>query len=504
VDAVEKLAGRLGMTVPRDAQETAKVKAKLNSTSVLNKVAEFYSSQLKNHPSAKMAVDYLKKRGLTGVVAKNFAIGFAPPGWDNLLNHFQGQPDALKILEETGLIIKHPQQHFYDRFRERVMFPIRDRKGEVIGFGARVLDKSQPKYLNSPESPIFQKGYCLYGLYEALQNRDKWQSAIVVEGYMDVVALAQFEVHGTFATSGTAITSHHLSQLFHLVPEVVFCFDGDKAGQAAAWKALQLALPLLTESRQVRFVFLPQGEDPDTYVRQYGNVAFRDLQKNAMPLSEYFFATLSQKVKPDSVDNRAHFATLAREMLEQIPAGIFKEMMYEQLAQIVASTPQVVRGEKAYRSFYPYKKTPFVKSTPPPQPMEPIYVACALLLRSPSLFELIKEKFPIWHEMQTPGIELFQALWDLLTKNPNALTAELRQKLQEDGLFSQRLLECENKVALIPDEGLEAEFSGAILRLEVIGREQITERLIQKAKSTHLTDEEKQKLKEFLQSRESI
>lgn len=505
VEAVEKLASRLGLNVPRDPHETAKVQAKLNVTSVLNQAAQFYASQLKHHPQAHSAVTYLKNRGLTGTVAKQFSLGFAPSGWDNLLKTFQANKDALKILEETGLIIKHPQQHYYDRFRERIMFPIRDRKGDVIGFGARVLDKSQPKYLNSPESPIFQKGYCLYGLYEALSQREKWQTAIVVEGYMDVVALAQHSVHGAFATLGTAITSHHLTQLFQLSSEVVFCFDGDKAGQAAAWKALQLVLPLLTEGRQVRFVFLPQGEDPDSYVRQFGNEAFMGLVKNAMPLSEYFFAQLMQKVKPDSVDNRAHFASLARAMLEQMPKGIFKEMMYEQLAQIVSSTPQVVRGEKAFRAFYSKKnqqvKTPLV---PPPQPFEPAYVASALLLREPSLYELVKEKFPIWQEIQTPGIELLCALLNLLTQNNAALTSDLRKKLQENGFELKRLHECENKIALLPLEGIEAEFSGALIRIEVIGREQMMEKLIQKAKRMQLSVEEKQQLKEFLQSRESI
>jgi DNA primase len=214
------------------------------------------------------------------------------------------------------------------------------------------MDKSQPKYLNSPESPVFQKGYCLYGLHEALNAKVKWQTAVVVEGYMDVVALAQFGVTGAVATLGTAVTSHHITSLFHMVPEVVFCFDGDKAGQAAAWKALQLVLAHLTEGKQVRFVFLPQGEDPDSYVRQYGAKSFQGLVKNGMPLSEYFFATLCEKITPDSVDNRAHLASIARPMIESMPAGIFKEMMFEQLAKLVASSPQVVRGERAFRTYY--------------------------------------------------------------------------------------------------------------------------------------------------------
>jgi DNA primase len=500
VDAVERLATRVGLTVPKDPHETARMQIKHSTTSVLNRCAEFYAQQLKNHVQAKGAVEYLKKRGLTGLIAKEFSLGFAPNGWDNLLKNFQGESETLKVLEETGLIIKHASGRFYDRFRERIMFPIRDRRGDVIGFGARVMDKSQPKYLNSPESPIFQKGHCLYGLHEALHAKEKWQRAIVVEGYMDVVALAQYGVTGAVATLGTAITSHHLQTLMHMAPEIVFCFDGDKAGQGAAWKALQLVLGLLGEGKQVRFVFLTQGEDPDSYVRQYGAGSFQTLVKNGTPLSEYFFATLCAKVTPDSVDNRAHLASIARPMIESIPAGIFKEMMYEQLAKILSSTPQVVRGERAFRSFYSPKGNTRLKVAPPPQPMETANIASALLLKKPELFNVLMQKLPAFsNEIIAPGMELFHGLINLLKQNPSALTEELRKKLQENGFELKRLQECEKKIAIIPDEGLEAEFCGAIARLEVIGREQYTEKLLQKSKISELSDEEKTKLKEFLQ-----
>ncbi|HRE31601.1 MAG TPA: DNA primase, partial [Candidatus Berkiella sp.] len=347
VEAVERLAARVGMAVPKDPKDEAKAKQRNEHTNVLNRVAEFYSTQFK-HPKAVQAVTYLKKRGLTGLTAKAFGMGFAKEGWDNLLSHFEGEPQALKVLEEAGLIIKHESGRFYDRFRNRIMFPIRDRKGNVLGFGGRVMDNSQPKYLNSPDSPLFQKGHCLYGIHEALQG-ERWQKAIVVEGFFDVVMLAQHGIKGALATQGTAITSHHLTYLFQQVPEVVFCFDGDKAGQAAAWKALQLVLPFLTKDRHVRFTFLPEGEDPDSFVRKNGSANFQMLLANSMPLSEYLFATLCADIKPDSIDNRAHLATTAKELLEQIPAGIYKEMMYEQLAEIVSSSLQVVRGEKAAR-----------------------------------------------------------------------------------------------------------------------------------------------------------
>lgn len=513
VEALERLAARVGLTLPKDPQESAKIQQKQSTTSVLNRVSEFYAQQLKHHQAAQSAVSYLKKRGLTGQIAKQYGLGFAPSGWDNLLNHFQGDNEALKVLEETGLIIKHSSGRFYDRFRERIMFPIRDRRGNVIGFGARVMDKSQPKYLNSPESPIFQKGHCLYGLYECLASKEKWQMAIVVEGYMDVVALAQFGVQGAVATLGTAITNHHLSNLFHVVPEIVFCFDGDKAGQAAAWKALQLVLGLLIDGRQVRFVFLPEGDDPDSFIRQNGAQAFLNLVKNGTPLSAYFFNALCEKVTPDSVDKRAHLASLARPMIESIPQGIFKEMMFEQLAKLVDSTPQVVRGEKAFRRFYQkghygQRNDQQIKAklplTPPPQPMETAYIAGALLLRNPLLLEAVKDKIAFVKEITGPGIVLLNSLIAALVQSPSSSTTALKEKLQENGFDLKRLIECENKVAVIPEEGLEAEFCGAIARLEVIGREQMMEKLLQKAKNAELSEAEKLKLKEFLQSRESI
>ncbi|MGD9590884.1 MAG: DNA primase [Candidatus Berkiella sp.] len=502
VDAIENLSARVGLTVPKDPQEAAKAQVKHTMTTVLKRCADFYAQQLKTHPEAKLAVDYLKKRGLTGQVAKQFNIGFAPTGWQNLLSYFS--ESEINVLEESGMIIRHKEGRLYDRFRERIMFPIRDRRGEVIGFGARVMDKSQPKYLNSPESSVFQKSYCLYGLYEAQKAKQQWQTAIVVEGYMDVVALAQMGISGAVATLGTAITSHHLNTLFHIVPEVVFCFDGDKAGQSAAWKALQLVLGLLTEGRQVRFVFLPQGEDPDSYVRQYGANAFLSLVKNGTPLSEYFFATLSAKIAPNSVDSRAHLASVARPLIETIPKGIFKEMMFEQLANLVSSTPQVVRGEKAFRSFYSPKGQTRLKVAPPPPPMETAYLASAMLLRAPNLHALIGAQSVLVQEIQAPGIALFHFLCNLLSQDPATPSTVMHQKLQENNFEVARLKACETKIAMVPNEGLEAEFLGAIKRLEVVGREQMMEKLILKAKNRELSEQEKEMLKEFLKTRESI
>lgn len=506
VEAVEKLAVRLGMEVPKDPAEVTKIQIKLHATSVLKQVAEFYAAQLKTHSAAGPAIDYLKRRGLTGKTAKNYALGFAPPGWDNLLTYFKDQPEALKILEETGLIIRHPEGRYYDRFRQRIMFPIRDRKGEVIGFGGRVLDNTQPKYLNSPESSVFQKGQCLYGIYESLKTKTKWQTAVVVEGYFDVVMLAQYEIFGVFATLGTAISTHHLTTLFHLVPEITFCFDGDTAGQAAAWKALQLVLPLLTEGRQVKFAFLPKGDDPDSYVRTHGTQNLQSLLQNSMPLSEYFFRSLTEKVSPTSVDNRAHLASIAKPMIEQMPAGIFKEMMFEELAKLVATSTFVVRGERAPRFFVPYSKgeKKLTKATPPPQPLAPAIVASAILLIQPTSFSLIKDKTAYWQALKIEGINLLAHIFTLLSEAENMAAETLLEQLCVRGFTSLHLSECIQKVAYMPEAGREAELTGAFARLMALGQQQIMEALLTKSKTSNLTEEEKRQLKEILQMRESI
>lgn len=504
VEAVERLAARVGLVVPKDPVDEAKAKVRNEHTSVLNRAAEFYTAQFK-HPQAKAAVNYLKKRGLTGQAAKMFAMGFAPEGWDNLLSHFQGDSSALKVLEEAGLIIKHESGRFYDRFRNRIMFPIRDRKGNVLGFGGRVMDNSQPKYLNSPESPLFQKGHCLYGIYEALKG-EKWQRAIVVEGYFDVVMLAQYNIKGALATLGTAITTHHLTYLFQQVNEVVFCFDGDKAGQAAAWKALQLVLPFLTKDRHVKFAFLPQGEDPDSFVRNNGTAHFQTLLANSTPLSEYLFAALCANVKPDSVDNRAYIANLAQPLLEQIPAGIYKEMMYEQLAQVVSTSLQVVRGEKATRLSYD-KRLPKKSFSKPAtkQLLSTAFIVCGLLLRDPSMVDSVRAKGTLFEKATTPGMDMLRVVLELLNQPQNMLSPDLlKEQLKARGFSEQRIVECENKVALIPADGLSAELNGAVHRLLAIGQQEITEKLLQKAKEIGLTDQEKQQLKEILQFRESI
>jgi len=281
-DAIEELARSQGIDVPYEGGQRPDPEAKKAQTDLYDLMQEadqFYQKQLRQHALSEQAVNYLKERGLSGEVAKIFGIGFAPDGWDNLLKALGTTPEHEKALVTAGMLIQKDNGKCYDRFRDRIMFPIRDRRGRCIAFGGRILPKEQPndkdaKYLNSPETPLFHKGRELYGLYEARQALRDIPRLMVVEGYMDVVALAQFEVRYAVATLGTATTPDHLQRLFQLTSEVVFCFDGDRAGKEAAWRALQTCLPEMRDGRETRFMFLPDGEDPDSYIRKIGKEAF--------------------------------------------------------------------------------------------------------------------------------------------------------------------------------------------------------------------------------------
>ncbi|SDH90024.1 DNA primase [Pseudomonas flavescens] len=337
--AVEELAKRAGMDVPReDGGRGVKPRQPSDSPlyALLKAAADFYRQALKSHPQRRAAVDYLKGRGLSGEIARDFGLGFAPPGWDNLLKHLSGDSLQHKAMIDAGLLVENPDSgKRYDRFRDRVIFPIHDSRGRVIAFGGRVLGDDKPKYLNSPETPVFHKGQELYGLYEARKHNRNLDEIMVVEGYMDVIALAQQGLRNAVATLGTATSEEHLKRLFRLVPSVLFCFDGDQAGRNAAWRALEAALPNLQDGRRARFLFLPDGEDPDTLVRSEGTDAFRArIQQHAQPLADYFFQQLSEEADPRSLEGKAHLVTLAAPLIDKIPGTTLRALMRQRLTQI--------------------------------------------------------------------------------------------------------------------------------------------------------------------------
>lgn len=336
-EAVEQLAGRLGLEVPRegrdDPQAQARERKRKEGVNLLELAASFFRERL-NMPEAQAARDYLSSRGLSREVLADFGIGYAPDGWEGLKRHLTERdiPEAVQV--EYGLLVHREESgRTYDRFRDRVMFPIRDVRGRTIAFGGRVLGDAKPKYLNSPETPVFHKGRELYGLYEARQANARLERLLIVEGYMDVVALAQFGIRNAVATLGTATSEEHLARLFRVVDEVVFCFDGDRAGRQAAARALETVLPLMIDGRQARFLFLPEGEDPDSLVRREGSEAFSDRITCASPLSEFLFDQAARGRDLARIEDRERYASQVLGVIGKLPEGVLRTLLLGELSR---------------------------------------------------------------------------------------------------------------------------------------------------------------------------
>jgi DNA primase len=442
VEAIEELARRAGLEVPREAGIESHTPSTLPHYALLERVSEYYQAQLREHPQASRAVAYLKNRGLSGEVASRFHIGFAPPGWENLAAALGADNKEQQLLLELGLTIKRDDGNgAYDRFRDRIQFPIHDRRGRTIGFGGRVLDDSTPKYLNSPESPVFHTGKELSGLFEARKAIRHLERILVVEGYMDVVALAQFDINYTVATLGTATTHEHLEHLFRAVPEVVFCFDGDRAGREAAWRALVNTLPVLRDGREARFLFLPDGEDPDSLVRKSGRDAFERNIETAMHLSDFFFERLSSQLDINSIDGRARLVTLAKPLLTSLPDSVFRQLMVERLAELAHTSTARVAGPPDES---PGEPDPRPSAKPPaelhPGQKSPVRQAIELLLYQPALASGITLPATIGQCSQ-PGVSLLVEIIELLKQQPELNTAALLEhwREHEGGRYLNRL-----------------------------------------------------------------
>lgn len=345
VDAVSVLAQAAGLALPSEphsSQQRAQTTRHLYE--MLAQAQQYYSEQLSNPSVHQRATQYLKKRQITNLIAKEFGLGYAPEGWDNLKTALVHSNKELNDALEAGLLVQK-EDRFYDRFRDRIMFPIRDQRGRTIAFGGRVLGDDKPKYLNSPETPLFQKSNELYGLFEVLQAKQKLKKILIVEGYIDVIALAQHHIRFAVAMLGTATSTAHLERLFRHVPELIFCFDGDDPGRKAAARALDVVIPCLKDGRQVRFLFLPEGEDPDTLVRKEGKELFNARIDKAQPISEFLFAHLSEDLDLSSMDGRSRMATLALPQLARLPGGFLQELMIEHLAELTRIDSQTLKQQ---------------------------------------------------------------------------------------------------------------------------------------------------------------
>ena len=486
-EAIEELATQQGMEVPHEASfDNGPDHRPIYD--LLEQVAAFYSEQLRSHRDAHMAIDYLKQRGLSGEAAAIFRLGFAPPGWDNVLRRFGGDDRKLALLRDAGLIQEGEGDKRYDRLRERIIFPIRDGRGRVIGFGGRLLGDGKPKYLNSPETPVFHKGRELYGLYEMRQALRKLEQVLVVEGYMDVVALAQFDIRNAVATLGTATTAEHLNKLYRASNEVVFCFDGDRAGRDAAWKALQTALPLMKDGRQARFLFLPEGEDPDTLVRKIGTEAFRNEVAHAQPLSEFFFAKLESQVDTGSIDGLARLAELARPLLGQLPAGNFRAMLEKALEQRIGlkvETPPPAPSEPSRAA----------RRTPKTQPgaMPPVRRAVALVLQHP---QAAAAELPDgWQRLDLPGLDVLDSLITRVRENPDLNSAGLVEGTADPALRSHLAQRAVAEIAVLEDAG--EQLVGILQGLRRKAKRDQRGKLLAGNAPSSMTEEEKQRLREL-------
>jgi len=429
VEAVEELASIQGVDVPREDGPAVAQSPSAPLYELLDRAAQLYGEEL---GKTDKAISYLQERGLTGETAKQYRVGYAPPGWDFMLKRFGADDSGRERLLKAGLILRNEEGRIYDRFRDRIMFPIRDSRGRTIGFGGRVLDQGEPKYLNSPETPVFHKGRELYGLFEARRANRNLRQVIVVEGYMDVVALACHGITNAVATLGTATTPDHLQRLFRVTQEIVFCFDGDRAGREAAWRALQVTLPELREGRQVRFLFLPDGQDPDSLVRDHGAAAFEEQLAQSLPFSDYLLERLKSDTDLESVDGLARLAELARPLLNRIPEGVYRELLIGRLAAEVGlgadrlasllqdPSDQHMPGRR------PLSRP--AKATARPQENRSPYVrqAIRLVLHKPSAAEniVLPEGFDT---LTNPGIHLLQEMLVSAAREPDMKPARLAE-----------------------------------------------------------------------------
>ncbi|WP_194437557.1 DNA primase [Vibrio fluminensis] len=496
VEAIEELASFLGLDVPREQRQGGNVRKdqpqassdqKRSLYDLMGSIGQFYRDQLKQ-PSSKIAIQYLKDRGLSGEIVQKFGIGYVADEWDLVRKNFGQQNTTQEMLVTGGMLIENDKGNRYDRFRGRVMFPIRDRRGRVIGFGGRVIGDGTPKYLNSPETPIFHKGKELYGLYEVLQAYREPPRILVVEGYMDVVALAQYGVDYSVASLGTSTTGDHLQVLFRQTSTVVCCYDGDRAGRDAAWRAMENALPFLTDGRQLKFMFLPDGEDPDSYIRQHGKEAFEQQIETSMSLSDFMFSSLMKQVDISNREGMAKLTSLAVPLIDKVPGGTLRLYLRDllgkrlglmderQLQQLISK-----EGQKEVRVL-PHKE---IKRTP-------MREVIALLIQNPSYAEMVPDLSSV-KSLTVPGLSLLLEVLEYCQAHPNITTGQLLEQWRNSSHSALMLRLAGWEIPLDDDNEMDIFLDSLDKILSQCVEKQI-ENLQAKERSVGLSAEEKREL----------
>jgi DNA primase len=499
VDAIETLAAEYHVEVPReDAPATASQARddKQPLYDVLEQASQLYQQQLRN---SERAIEYLKQRGLSGEIARRYKLGYAPDRWNFLLENMGSNASNINHLKAAGMLVEKSPSKRYDRFRDRIMFPILDRRGRTIAFGGRIIDDGEPKYLNSPETSIFHKGYELYGFYEARQALRNLQRILVVEGYMDVVALAQNGIEYAVASLGTATTKDQIQKLFRSVHQVIFCYDGDQAGLKAAWRALENTLPILRDGLEARFLFLPDGEDPDSMVRKEGKDAFETRLENATPLSEFLFDKLLKEIDTSSMDGKARLAKTARPLLATIPESVFRDLMYKRLSELVGISDEKLQGENISTEAEKVNRQP----TTPSRGNRDVKQnatrdAIALLLQHPELAG--ETDIPDYFATASiQGFSLLHALFQTARDNPAISSSALLERWRDKKDFEilQKLIQ-RNVFGTDEKSGQLAVFNDAVQRLTMKLNDERFEVLEAKLKQGGLSNAELEEYKSLL------
>lgn len=489
-DAIETLATRAGLAVPRD-KNPEKHNLSLNLYELLNRVTTFYQQTLKS--SGQVAIDYLKMRQVSGEIAKRYQLGYAPLGWQTLEVPFRKNKQELIA---TGMIIQKDDGKTYDRYRQRIMFPIHDRHGRIIGFGGRSIDDSQkPKYLNSPETVIFQKNRELYGLHQILQQHNNITNVLIVEGYMDVIALAQHGITNAVATLGTATSTYHIQLLSKHTKQLVFCFDGDAAGRQAAWRALESSLHHLNEGLDARFIFLPDGHDPDSLVREEGHEQFQQRVQNATPLNQFFFDTLTHDIDHKTLTGKSQLINAAKPYLLKMTDGPYKQLMMSELARLTRIETHRIGQLIDLKAT---EKTPDTSANTNIA-RTPLRVATALLLQNPELYATCEAQLPE-NSLNKQRHHVLHTLVQQIAKNPTINTATLVESWRDSPLFDSinKLAAWEHQV---PEDALAKEFIDIVLFLAKQNEDNEIQHLIEKARHQGLTKTDQHTLQDMLKKR---
>lgn len=492
-EAIEELARFHGVEVPREKgsgtfQPVQNKQQKEDDFALMEQVCKFFQQQLKVHPKRDKAINYLKDRGLSGEIVKAWGIGYAPPEWDSVLAAFGTTPERQQQLLDLKIITENDNRKRFDFFRDRIMFPIRDKRGRVVGFGGRVLEDGGPKYLNSPETRIFHKGQELYGFYQARQANRQLQRLMIVEGYMDVVALSQFDISYSVASLGTSTTPEHIQMLFRAAPEIVCCYDGDRAGRDAAWRALENALPHMKDGVQMRFLFLPDGEDPDTLVRQTGKDGFETKLSDAVPMSRFFFDTLLQQYDVGTDEGKAALTKRAQDYINQISAENLVEILQEELRKRTKGSSYKADILKAVEDAGKTGKMSKQDYQLPKSTMSPVRKVLRLLLLNPELASRFSDIEPSALDASLiPGLPLLIKLHGFCSAHPNCNTGQIFEHFREDndGRHLPKLLQVDHDADEVnPDKLYKDSFNRLI-------EQQLNARFEQLRAKTSLTMDEK-------------